>query len=264
MNEVEAQSPQPAVAVAAAEPAPVMVEPIKPAAAAPSGDSEPRPIPIWASVLVIVLCLAGGGWIMHWYVTTDALSHETKLLDPSVIPSTPAPRANPRVVMNAAAAAAPAIRKQDDTSWWVHAPEAAMLIDTKSSPPIIKVINYTNYEFVPQEDRTRIISARRIARDDAVAKSLDLTPEQVTKMRGLTAQIGMVAEPADLDNLKALWTAYDSAANKPAAETALVQALTATARKSVDKTKTAAAERSAKIKAVLTDDQWKKFEAMGR
>ncbi|HSV15155.1 MAG TPA: hypothetical protein VLI90_12925 [Tepidisphaeraceae bacterium] len=227
--------------------------------------SEPQPIPIWASVLVILLCLGGGGWIMHWYVTSDPLSHETKLLDPGVIPAAPT-RTPPSARGNnmAAAQAAPAVRKQDDTSWWVHAPEAAMLIDTKAKPPTIKVINYTNYEFVPQEDRTRIISARRIARDDAVAKSLDLTPDQVTKMRGLTAQIGMVTDPADLENLKNLWTAYDAASNKPAAETALVQALTATARKSIDKTKQAAAERSAKIKAVLTDEQWKKFDAMGR
>src|SRR5207302_214538 len=127
---------------------------------------------------------------------------------------------------NPNAAAVPAIRKQDDTTWWVHAPEAAMLIDVKTKPPTIRVINYTNYEFVPQEDRNKIISARRIARDDAVAKSLKLTDEQVNKMRGLTAQIGMVADPADLENLKNLWTAYDTAANKPAAEAAIIQALT--------------------------------------
>jgi hypothetical protein len=250
---------QPSVPIDALPAAPTAEPPL--ATAVPA---EPSPIPIWASVLVILLCLGGGGWIMHWYVTTDPLSHETKLLDPSVIPATPT-RSQPSARMNAvAAAAAPAIRKQDDTSWWVHAPEAAMLVDTKSKPPAIKVINYTNYEFVPQEDRSRIISARRIARDDAVAKSLDLTPEQVTKMRGLTAQIGMVADPADLENLKNLWTAYDAASNKAPAETALVQALTAVARKSVDKTKQAAAERSAKIKAVLTDEQWTKFDAMGR
>src|SRR5205807_1002775 len=114
--------------------------------------------------------------------------HETQILDPVKYPSqvTARPAAGPRNFAPAPAVAAPAVRKQDDTSWWVHAPEAAMLIDTKTKPPAIKVINYTNYEFVPQEDRTRIISARRIARDDAVAKALGLNDDQVAKMRGLT------------------------------------------------------------------------------
>lgn len=232
-------------------------------------EGEPRPIPIWASLLVIVLCLGGGGWIMRWYISTDALSHESKILDPGSGPALTnfTNRAQPRAAAQAALAAAnaPAVRKQDDTSWWVHAPEAAMLIDTKATPPTIRVINFTNYEFVPQEDRSRIINARRIARDDAVAKALSLNPEQLTKMRGLTQQIGMVTEPADQENLKKLWAEYQAApAAKGPAEVKLTQALSELARKSVDRTRQAAAERAAKIKSVLTDDQWKQFEAMGR
>jgi len=175
-------------------------------------------------------------------------------------------RVQPRAAAAAAAAAAnvPAVRKQDETSWWVHAPEAAMLVDTKSTPAAIKVINYTNYEFVPQEDRNRIINARRIARDDAVAKALSLNPEQLQTMRGLTQQIGMVTDPADQENMKKLWADYQAAANKGPAEQALTRALSELARKSVDRTRQAAADRAAKIKGVLTDDQWKQFEAMGR
>jgi hypothetical protein len=247
--------------------APVAALPVTPVTSTPQPPNDQvRPIPIWASLLVIILCLGGGGWIMHWYVMTDALSHESKLLDPVSSPSTPNPRptAAQRAAMAAQPANVPAVRKQDDNLWWVHAPEAAMLVDTHTNPPVIKVINYTNYEFVPQDTRNLIISARRIARDDAVAKNLGLGDDQVSKMRGLTGQIGMVTEPADQDSLKALWTAYDAAQSKPAAEAALVQGLTAIARKSVDRTKQAASDRAEKIKAVLTADQWTKFNAMGR
>jgi hypothetical protein len=247
--------------------APVAALPVTPVTATPQPPNDQvRPIPIWASLLVIILCLGGGGWIMHWYVMTDALSHESKLLEPAASASTPNPRptAAQRAAMNAQPANVPAVRKQDDNLWWVHAPEAAMLVDTHASPPTIKVINYTNYEFVPQDTRNLIISARRIARDDAVAKNLGLTDDQVSKMRGLTGQIGMVTEQADQDSLKTLWTAYDSAQSKPAAEAALVQGLTAIARKSVDRTKQAASDRADKIKSVLTADQWTKFNAMGR
>jgi hypothetical protein len=253
-------APAPAAAAPPAIAAPLPVAPPK--------DESPRPIPVWASLLVILLCLGGGGWIMHWYVMTDALSHESKLLDPATAPPD-ATRVRPTAAARNAMAPAqpvnqPAVRKQDENLFWVHAPEAAMLVDTHTKPPVIKVINYTSYEFVPQETRTLIISARRIARDDAVAKNLGLNDEQVNKMRTLTGQIGMVTDPADMESLKTLWTTYDAAASKPAAEAAMVQGLTAIARKSVDPTKQAAADRGAKIKAVLTDDQWKKFDAMGR
>src|SRR5437879_4122111 len=116
MSEVEPSSPE------HTEPMPVVpVTPLSnrvaaaPAAAAVYND--PNPIPIWASLLVILLCLGGGGWIMHWYVTTDPLTHETKLLDPGVIPATPTrPPPSARMMGGAPAAAGPAIRKQDDTS----------------------------------------------------------------------------------------------------------------------------------------------------
>lgn len=233
-------------------------------------ESDPRPIPIWASLLVIALCLGGGVWIMRWYINSDQLSQESRILDPraaqAATPFTARPQARAAAApMAMANTAALAVRKQDETSWWVYAPEAAMLVDTKATPPTIKVINYTNYEFVPQEHRNLIVSARRIARDDAVAKALTLTPEQATKMRALTQQIGMVTEPADQENLKALWAQYQTGGAKAGpAETKLTQSLSELARKSVDRTRQAAADRATKIKGVLTEEQWKQFEAMGR
>jgi hypothetical protein len=82
-------------------------------------------------------------------------------------------------------------------------------------------------------------------------------------MKKLTSQIRMVTEPTDQDELKALWVEYQSSADKPSVSTKLVQALSALAKKSVDRTRQAAADRAGKIKDVLTDDQWKQFESMG-
>ncbi len=74
----------------------------------------------------------------------------------------------------------------------------------------------------------------------------------------------MIAQPADMDQLKQLWVAYQSAGDKNAAQGALLTSLSEIAKKSMDATKTAAADRAAKIKAVLTDDQWKQWDAMGK
>ena len=87
-NPPDAQEPMPAIALEPpAVPDAATAPPPTPAVAPPASPAgQVRPIPVWASLLVIVLCLGGGGWIMHWYVTTDALTHDSKLLDPATAP----------------------------------------------------------------------------------------------------------------------------------------------------------------------------------
>jgi hypothetical protein len=220
-----------------------------------------KPLPAWASVLVILLCLGGGGWMIHWYAWTDSISHEATILDQNAV----TPRQAARPARNRPAPVdQPAVRQQDQNTWWVHSPEAAMLISQPSgNPPVITAINYVNYDFVPQENKNRIIYARRIVADSAMSSALKIAPEQLAKMKKLTSQIRMVTESADQDELKALWVEYQASTDKPAVSTKLVQALSALAKKSVDRTRQAAADRAEKIKAVLTDDQWKQFEGMG-
>jgi hypothetical protein len=139
-----------------------------------------------------------------------------------------------------------------------------MLISQPSgSPPTINAINYVSYDFVPQDNKNKIIYARRIVADSAVSAAINVTPDQLAQLRKLTSQIRMVTEPQDREALKALWVDYQSATDKPPAAAKLVQALSALAHASVDRTRQAAADRAAKITAVLTDDQWKQFENMG-
>ena len=47
-----------------------------------SGDDEftPRPLPLWASVPIILLCLAGSGWIVQWYWGTRVQPEPPHLL----------------------------------------------------------------------------------------------------------------------------------------------------------------------------------------
>jgi hypothetical protein len=230
--------------------------------------SQPKPLSPLIAVPLIIICLAGGGWMAHWYISTDSLSHESTVLG-SATSTTPAPRA-------ARNATPPVenvipIQRQDANSntWWVHSRDAAAMIDSagKGQPITVKAVNYNSYQFVPQDQRNMIFAARRIGRDETVAKNLNLTPDQITKLRGLTGTIGMETQQADTDQLKSLWADYQNAdqpADKIAVQTKLVDALGEIARKSVDATKNAVADRAAKIKAVLTDDQWKQFDAMGR
>jgi len=228
--------------------------------------TQPKPLSAWIAIPLIILCLAGGGWMAHWYVSTDQLTHESTILDAT--PNRPALARNNR---NPVVEAVPAIQRQDANSniWWVHSREAAAMIESagKGQPITVRAVNYNSYQFVPQEQRNMVFAARRIGRDETVAKNLKLTDDQLRQLRSLTGTIGMTTQQADVDTLKSLWADYQNAdqpADKLAVQGKLVDALTEIARKSVDATKAAVADRAARIKAVLTDDQWKQFDAMGR
>jgi hypothetical protein len=230
-------------------------------------ETQPKPLSPLIAIPLIILCLAGGGWMAHWYVSTANLKPESSVLGP------PASGGGPvRVGRNAPVVDnTPPISRQDPNGniWWVHSREAAAQIESagKGQPINVRVVNYNNYGFVPQDQRNAIFAARRIVRDETVAKNLNINADQVQKLRHLTGTINMVTQPADIDQLKSLWSDYQSAASPADQTTAqgkLVDALTDIARKSVDTTKAAVADRAAKIKGVLTDDQWKQFDAMGK
>ena len=227
--------------------------------------TQPKPLSPWIAIPLILLCLGGGGWMAHWYISTDQLTHESTVLGPAS--NTPTLRFN----RPAPADAAPPIQRQDPNGnvWWVHSRDAAAMIESagKGQPITVRAVNYNSYQFVPQEQRNMIFAARRIGRDQTVAKNLNLTNDQLRQLRSLTGTIGMTTQQPDIDLLTSLWAQYQAAdqpADKLAAQSKLVDALTEIARKSVDPTKAAVADRAAKIKAVLTDDQWKQFDAMGR
>jgi hypothetical protein len=226
--------------------------------AEPSPESDvSRPLPAWISLVLIVLCLSGGEWIVHWYVNGDPLSHESRVLDASAAPL-------PRAVRGRGGPMVQPRNTNGTNGWMVRAPEANMyVVEPKGKPPEIRAVDYNNYVFVPAEERKLIFAARRIARDPTVSKPLKVTPEQIEQLHPLMPQVNMAAAPADLEKLKSAWAQYQSAGDKAAAENKLAAALDDVARKSLDPTLKAAADRAAKIKAVLTAEQWKEFDAMG-
>jgi hypothetical protein len=234
------------------------VETITQASAAPgAADLPPRPVSPWLTIPVILLCLGGGGWMLHWYINAGDLSPESRLLQ---VTPTEVGRAN---------GAPPAIQQQDNNSWSVHGREAVAVFfrPAAGKPFTLRSLSYANYQFVPQDQRDRIFAARRLSHDPAVARSLKMTDDQTRQLRALTGAIGIIHPAAESAELVKLWTSYQSAANpraKQAAEAALLARLTQIATKNIDPTRSAAADRAKKIKAVLSDSQWKQFDTLGR
>ncbi len=215
----------------------------------------PQPLPVWLSVLVILLALVGGGWLVHWYIDIGNTATETRLLDSNPTPD---------VTRMAGPNTPPPIQKEDGNVWSIRSNIAVMRIEQEpGKPPIIRALNYTVRDFIPQDVINRLGYGRNIANQDRWHHELNLTDQQVQQLKALTPLIGMATEPGDRDRLKQLWTDYQNAkpADKPAAERAITAGLIDVARKSVEATKQVVATRAAKIKDVLSDDQWKKFYA---
>jgi hypothetical protein len=222
----------------------------------PEADVPTRPVSPWLTVPVILLCLGGGGWMLHWYVNAGDLSPESRLLQ--VTPTEATRSAEP-----------PAIQQQDANSWTVHGREAVAVFGRPGvgKPFVLRSFSYVNYQFVPQDQRDRIFAARRLSRDTAVARNLKLTDDQMHQLGRLTGAIGIVHSPGDAATLVNLWTQYQNAdkpAAKQAAEAQLLVQMTQVATKHIDATRTAAAARAEKIKAVLSDAQWKQFDALAK
>lgn len=242
-------------------PVPVVVEPVSApvqtvtiAARAGIGDDTVRPMPVWLSLVVILLSLGAGGWIVKWYVSTDALQHESKVLEenPALRPA--------RNLFNG-----PAVMQQGQNGWSIRCPEARLVVvQPKSKPARVSLLTYNNYEFVPAEQRAAIFTVRRILRDKAMQKSLDITDAQLQTLQPFEQTITMSATKADYEKLLTLWAAYYSAADKAKPLAALQSAMTDTARASIGATKALAADRAARIRSTLTPEQWKKYELMGR
>jgi hypothetical protein len=231
---------------------------------------ESRPLPVWMSIPIILLCLAGGGWIIHWYVMSDPLSHEVKLLgDPPPArqwggnggggrnggPNFNQPQPQRRF-----------IRDVGNNRWEVRTEQARMQVAVANGKSNVAVITYVgSYAFVPEEIKTTIIAARAIIADTDRVTALKLTPEAVKKLKGLTTTITMNASDADKKELATLVQAYVQSpeAQRTAQETKIYQTLDQIAQRSQGPTRQLASERAAEINTLISPDQWKQNNAMG-
>ena len=245
-------------------------------------ESGPRPLPIWASVPIVLVSLAVGGWIIHWYVGTRVRADEPRLLgDPAAVArgtaASPGPgfaaaaagggnRANARRVVTKVRA------DGDRTSYEAHTGTAQLrwVSFAGGKPPQVTSVTYFGGDralagFVPDPVLRTIRGAAQMT-DGAAAKATGLTAEQARKLQPLAGTGTMRVSDADRATLSAAVTAYlaAAAANREAtARAALLSTLDAIAARSRTATRDEYADRAAKINAIVTPEQWKQYRAFG-
>jgi hypothetical protein len=240
-------------------------------------DQAPRPLPLWASIPIILVCLAAGGWIIHWYVGTHPRADEAHVLG-DLPPRKVAAPGNARRGggwLTNMFGGGRGIREtnagpnRDQFDAFTERSRAIFTINPNNkNRPVNVVLNYgpqTAYRFVPDDVRNTVYAAANLARDsEKYAAPLKLTPAQVDQLRQ-RSRVAAVITPGDRAMLLADLAGYRAAAakDKQAAEAKLLSDLDAVADRSQGPTRQAFADAAAKINAIVSADQWKQFKAMG-
>ncbi len=234
------------------------------------------PLPIWLSIPVILICLAGGGWIIHWYVMTDPIAHESKILgDPGAQPPAASfggqgPNGGPGVrLANRGSFAGNQrrfIRTRGPNVWEAHTEQARIDASIQNGQVNWHIISYTgNYAFVDDSVKETIYAARALVNDNARLAATNLPPAQVNKLRGLISIIYMNLSDTDKKDLGAKLVTYVQASDtaKQSLEGPLLQFLDEVAQRSIPATRELANRRAAEINSIVTPAMWKHDATMG-
>ena len=238
-------------------------------------ESGPNPLPIWLSIPIILLCLAGGGWIIHWYVVSDPISHDVKVLtdaakpvaQPMRLPVGQGGPANPGGWTcwfgggvngrNRPNGTPHVIARDAQNDRWEVKTNTATATTFKDKQGALNVrISYNNDSFLPQDIRKTLATTSSLVKTHAAA--LNLVDTEKNKLQRLSNTTEMTATPADRDMLKQEITNYVQAADaqKPVVEQKLYTLLDEVAQRSLAPSIQTATEHVKEIDQIITPEMW--------
>jgi hypothetical protein len=211
------------------------------------------------AVIFVILALLIGGWLA--WSKLFAGQTESGELDVGTIPD----RFRPRAVM--AVPAPPPVKdgvnKLAGNLYRIQAGEFSMtLAPTETTYAPIRLL--VNRRDVITADQRLLIRFCQETANAAVAKSLEVTPDQAKQLLPVRQQMngGMKISDADRNKLKDEWKAWNAAkdlAAKSAAEATLLASMKDVGNRSLDATKQQYADLTAQIRKIVTDQQLARF-----
>jgi len=209
-----------------------------------------RDVPAWATILSVALVLGGAGWLIYrqWFAMPSAGQEidvgpvNTGRRFARTLP--PPPREG--------------VATLGAGLWRVKSGDFSMQLPIKSAE--IHVY-YDKADLVPPDQLVLLQARRNAVSSPTAAKRMNLSAEQIKQLQAIPLRQGegLKLEPADRDRLKALWDAYNAAADeaKKAKEPDLLAALKQIGTDALAPTRQRYAQRAAEIKAVFTPEQLK-------
>lgn len=132
----------------------------------------------------------------------------------------------------------------------------AVVVEVTGTPARDFNFRMRPWAMIDEDTRVLVRSQRMLTQDPNAAKAIDLTPEQIEKLKAIEPP-RMVIEDADREHVIALWHAWEKAApaQKPAAQDAILNALRDAGQKSIEPTKKAWNDVANTMKKTLTLQQ---------
>jgi hypothetical protein len=201
-------------------------------------------MPAWAGATLIVVALAAGAAVVYWFFTTGPGGADTVILDRGPedgIKGTPSAR-----------------------MWNVTSGNTKMQIAKGPGDTLQTKFGYLQYDFLTPEEFEVLNKARRIAVDGAMADAIGLSSAQADQLRDQVRRAFNISIPdAEQKKLIDLFRAWrDSPGDSR--ELPLLHALDEAGDKAAGLARQTATDAVARIRQIVSDEQWKKFDEMSK
>jgi hypothetical protein len=203
-----------------------------------------RGMPAWASATIIVVALAAGAGAVYWFFTSGPGGSERIVLDRGPEDGIKGPPGG--------------------RTWSVISGNTKMVVSKGPGDALQTKFGYLQSDFLTPEEFEVLNKGRRIAVDGAMAEALGLSPAQTDQLRDQVRRGFNVAIPeAQQKNLLDLFRAWRDAPGE-SRELPLLRALDEAGDKAAGSARQTATDAVARIRQIVSPQQWQKFDDMSK
>jgi hypothetical protein len=201
-------------------------------------------MPAWAGGAIVVVALAVGAGTLYWFFTSGPGGSETVVLDHGPedgIKGTPAGR-----------------------TWNVISGNTKMQVAKGPGDALQPKFGYLQYDFLTPEEFEILNKGRRLAIDGAMADALGLSSAQTDELREQVRKGFTIAIPdADQKRLIDLFRTWRDSPGE-SRELALLRALDEAGDKAAGSARKTATDAVARVRQIVSTQQWEKFDEMSK
>jgi len=218
-------------------------------------------IPYWFGPAALGLILLAIIWFIWWYLYGSLPSQHTVAVDPALVQQATMRAAGRQVAALARQPDPRGVRKVGDVDWLVNSTLGTMNVRKLKDDYRVRLSYHMAALLPDQQQRQWLIAHRRLTSDDAMARQVGLSKDQVKQLRAIQPP-PMLATDADQQKLKQLWLAYMAATGpaKQEAQKNLLDAFDDVAKSVLEPSKLAAQQRVDEIKAIITPEMIAKLK----
>lgn len=244
-------------------------------------ESKTHDIPVWLTGLILILCIGGGSYLLWWSTrepvkqvadippdkltaiaaggrgwngalgggTRNGSGRNTDSLQGNRIP-----RMDPD---------ADGIQQRGRNNYRVKIGNTVMSVNYSNNGRFDISPSYLVFR-TPEQAELGVLRMS-VIQDSTWRSTLNVTDEQVEKLRKIPPALSMKLDPVDRARLTELWKTWkDGSGDKMAAEKALLSALDELGQKNLQATKDYEASRAQRVLEILTPEQVKQYRDGGR